>query len=796
MYKENCFIRVLAACETMGNCTTICSDKTGTLTENKMTVVEGWYASKYINQNDFRNINLNSTVKSIIEDNCAVNRNCYIVYNDDDGHPLFKPKVIGSKTEGALLQMIRKWGVEEDLHKKKLFNEDAGDKLYSFDSLKKCSTAIIRYQSGEEGTTHRIFVKGASEIILEQCSYYLDEEGTVLKLDTIKKSEILDAILSMSANALRTLLLAHKDINISDLPDSWDKEATPPSHFTDDLICDCIVGIIDPLREDVYAAVAKAQEAGVMVRMVTGDNLITAKAIAKKCGILTKRGIAIEGPEFRKMTPLELDSILPRLQIIARSSPEDKFLLVSRLNGYALPSSEAEWKLKHQNDDYETKKDLLLPGYKYEWKERRSDADVVAVTGDGTNDAPALKAADVGLAMGITGTKVAQGAADIILLDDKFSSIVNAMLWGRSVFDNIRKFIQFQLTVNIAALLIVFIGAITGVGEPITAVQMLWVNLIMDTLGALALATDKPNDHLLKRKPYNRSTNLVSRIMWRNIIIQSAFQVSMVLLLMFKGPSLFNVNSIGTCITSIPKINQSNRQLSWDPISHLMKIDWIGDSEYSLTCSSIVDFCGKEINNECYNTVHFINNNDHTTFTDFSFSKLEHYDECLTCVEEDYTLSTIIFNFFIFCQLFNEISSRSLGNELDFFEGILQNRMFCSIIVFSIFVQFIIVSVGGSFMKTTPLTLIQWLITILLASITLLVGILMRYIPIKENSKSFFIQGKNIIKTELIDEGSGYTVETSGSYKISKIHKKSNSKSRNEVKELTEELTANLLINV
>jgi magnesium-transporting ATPase (P-type) len=228
-----------------------------------------------------------------------------------------------------------------------------------------------------------------------------------------------------------------------------------------------------------------------------------------------------------------------------------------------------------------------------------------------------------------------------------------------------------------------------------------------------------------------------------------------------------------------------------------MKIDWIGDSEYSLTCSSIVDFCGKEINNDCYNTIHLINNNDHTTFTDFSFSKLEHYDECLTCVEEDYTLSTIIFNFFIFCQLFNEISSRSLGNELDFFEGILQNRMFCSIIVFSIFVQFIIVSVGGSFMKTTPLTLIQWLKTILLASKTLQVGKHMRYIPIKENSKSFFIQGKNIIKTEMNDEGSGYTTpETSGSYKISKIHKKSNSKSRNEVKELTEELTAKLLINV
>lgn len=209
------------------------------------------------------------------------------------------------------------------------------------------------------------------------------------------------------------------------------------------------------------------------MRMLTGDNILTAKSISKQCGILDADDqIAIEGPEFRKYSDEKIDEIIPRLRVIARSSPEDKLRLVKRL---------------------------------------RELGEVVAVTGDGTNDSPSLKEADVGFAMGIMGTEVAKEASDIILLDDNFNSIVKAILWGRNVFDSIKKFVQFQLTVNLVAVIISFIGAVTGGESPLKAVQLLWVNLIMDTLAALALATEAPTPELLDRPPHGRKASLITK---------------------------------------------------------------------------------------------------------------------------------------------------------------------------------------------------------------------------------------------------------------------------------------------
>ena len=267
-----------------------------------------------------------------------------------------------------------------------------------------------------------------------------------------------------------------------------------------------IFGIQDPLRPGVTEAVEQCQRAGVFVRRVTGDNIMTAKAIAQECGIYTPGGIAIEGPKFRQLSTRQMNQIIPRLQVVARSSPDDKKILVSRL---------------------------------------KSLGETVAVTGDGTNDAQALKSADVGFSMGVAGTEVAKEASDIILMDDNFASIVKAMSWGRAVNDAVKKFLQFQLTVNITAVLLTFVSAVANDNEEsvLTAVQLLWVNLIMDTFAALALATDPPTPELLNRGPEPKSAPLINPTMWKMMIGQSIYQLVVTFVLNFAGMSIFGYST-------------------------------------------------------------------------------------------------------------------------------------------------------------------------------------------------------------------------------------------------------------
>ena len=394
MYADNCFIRVLAACETMGNATNICSDKTGTLTENKMAVVEGWFANKYYDRSDFTISHedsvtsvmkqssvmteasaeisesapvktknrmtvvgamveavkgelgekkdqssykmvykapaLDTNIRKLIAEHVSVNRTAYLLTHDNEtGELLDTPTVQGSKTEGALILMSRAWGLDYDYVYNYTFNESK-DKIYSFNSTKKRSTSIVHRPDGSV----RLFCKGASEQILRDCRFYTDADGSVKPMSLAKYNELTEIIGRMADEALRTLVLAHSDFtDVGDLPYGWQED--PPD--SSNLCCDCIVGIMDPLRSDVKEAVRVAKKAGVIVRMVTGDNIQTAMAIAKDCGILSKGGLAIEGPTFRRMTPKGVDAILHKLQVVARSSPDDKHTLVTRLNGHAIP---------------------------------------------------------------------------------------------------------------------------------------------------------------------------------------------------------------------------------------------------------------------------------------------------------------------------------------------------------------------------------------------------------------------------------------------------------------------------
>lgn len=413
MLKENNLVRVLRACETMGNATTVCSDKTGTLTTNKMTVVSGTFgASSFAKANtedSARTVaqwatELSTPAKEIIVQSVAVNSTAF--EGEDAGQFAF----IGSKTETALLQLAR-----DHLGMQSLAQARANEQvvqMFPFDSGKKCMGAVIRLSGGG----YRLLVKGASEILLGFCSSKANISD--LSVDTLtedEKATLVATINSYARHSLRTIGLIYSD-----------HEQWPPENATveegrvvfstllKDLTFLGVVGIQDPVRPGVPESVKKAQHAGVVIRMVTGDNAVTARAIALECGILTNKGpaggregaaveLVMEGPDFRRLGEEEMDRILPKLRVLARSSPEDKRILVTRL--------------KHLGE-------------------------TVAVTGDGTNDAPALKAADVGFSMGISGTEVAKEASAIVLMDDNFSSIIMALKWGRAVNDAVQKFLQ------------------------------------------------------------------------------------------------------------------------------------------------------------------------------------------------------------------------------------------------------------------------------------------------------------------------------------------------------------------
>ncbi|GAB4851634.1 Alpha carbonic anhydrase 4 [Ancistrocladus abbreviatus] len=487
LMNDRALVRHLSACETMGSASCICTDKTGTLTTNHMVVDKIWISGKdreikVTKNGDCLKSEISEAVFGILLQGIFLNTSAEVV-RDKDGNN----SILGQPTESALLEL--------GLFLRGDFSAVRQDykilKVEPFNSVrKKMSVLSARPEGGI-----RAFCKGASEIILRMCNKTIDSNGKPADLSKEQVKCITDIINGFASEALRTLCLAFRDLD-----DGFDRNSIPEEGYT--LVA--VVGIKDPVRPGVKDAVQTCLAAGITVRMVTGDNINTAKAIARECGILTEGGIAIEGPDFRIQSPEEMKEIIPRIQVMARSLPSDKYMLVKNLK-------------------------VLL-------------GEVVAVTGDGSNDAPALHEADIGLAMGIAGTEVAKENADVIILDDNFSTIVNVAKWGRAVYINIQKFVQFQLTVNIVALIISFVSACITGSAPLTAVQMLWVNLIMDTLGALALATEPPNDGLMKRPPVGRGASFITNAMWRNIIGQSIYQLAVLGVFNFDGKRLLGLS--------------------------------------------------------------------------------------------------------------------------------------------------------------------------------------------------------------------------------------------------------------
>ncbi|GAB0194713.1 plasma membrane calcium-transporting ATPase 2 [Grus japonensis] len=493
MMKDNNLVRHLDACETMGNATAICSDKTGTLTTNRMTVVQA-----YVGDVHYKEIpdpdSVPAKTLDLLVNAIAINSayTTKILPPEKEGG---LPRQVGNKTECGLLGFVL--DLKQDYEPvRNLIPEEKLYKVYTFNSVRKSMSTVIKMPDG----SFRMYSKGASEIVLKKPR---DRDEMVKKV-----------IEPMACDGLRTICVAFRDFNSSPEPD-WDNE----NDILSDLTCICVVGIEDPVRPEVPEAIRKCQRAGITVRMVTGDNINTARAIAIKCGIIHpgEDFLCLEGKEFNRRIRNEkgeieqerIDKIWPKLRVLARSSPTDKHTLVKGI----IDSTQVEQR------------------------------QVVAVTGDGTNDGPALKKADVGFAMGIAGTDVAKEASDIILTDDNFSSIVKAVMWGRNVYDSISKFLQFQLTVNIVAVIVAFTGACITQDSPLKAVQMLWVNLIMDTFASLALATEPPTEALLLRKPYGRNKPLISRTMMKNILGHAVYQLTLIFTLLFVGEKMFKIDS-------------------------------------------------------------------------------------------------------------------------------------------------------------------------------------------------------------------------------------------------------------
>lgn len=440
MLKSNNLVRKMHACETMGATTVICTDKTGTLTENQMRVYKTDF---FIPQSD----------ASYIYQGIAVNSTAELDHSSE------KTKVLGNPTEGALLLWLENQGIDYN----KLRSEVSMVEELPFSTERKYMATVVN----NEKDTKILYVKGAPEIIFGLCKHY--PEG-------VSKEGIDSLLLGYQAQAMRTLGFAYQIIK------DGDKTIDDKRVIADNLTFIGITAISDPVRATVPAAVKEVLEAGIKVKIVTGDTPGTAKEIARQIGLwnddIDNDNNIITGEEFANIPDSSLPSEVSDFKIIARARPMDKKRLVETL---------------------------------------QLNNEVVAVTGDGTNDAPALKAAHVGLSMG-DGTSVAKEASDITIVDNSFTSIGRAVMWGRSLYQNIQRFILFQMTVNVVACLIVLFGAFMGMQSPLTVTQMLWVNLIMDTFAAMALASLPPSESVMKDKPRSRAAFIINSAMYKDII--------------------------------------------------------------------------------------------------------------------------------------------------------------------------------------------------------------------------------------------------------------------------------------
>ena len=794
LMDRNNLVRKMHACETMGGANYICTDKTGTLTENQMYIVSLITHNKEINiKRNIDSLEVGTINSTPVDKNYGKKlRNNYNLIIDNDSFwevlqmaisvnveceitPLIKCDINGdmetcesnNKTDKAFTEFLYQFKSPVSFYRNKLLANNYNFKKLSFDSTKKRMSIMIKNSSFPTG--YRLFTKGAAENAMIYSDKYIDKEnGKIYEINNDIKKYINHKIDKLNKKMIRSLYVCYKDISKEEFENGFDIGERGLLIDQLELVFIGIFGLKDSLRQEVKESVDKCHDASVNVIMVTGDNIITATAIAKECNILPSNVNLNDLKKYEiEKNPNEIND--PKLKqehiksllinkpyaitgnsfyeviggIYCETCNEDSQNCkcpktkaeaeeLSKRNGENIKKIKKD-SIKNIENFKEITKNLLVlarsqPLHKYALVlGLKSLGNVVAVTGDGTNDAPALSKSDVGFAM-IEGTDIAKEASDIVILDNNFSSIVIAIIYGRSIYENIRKFLEFQLTVNFCACILVFICSCIGNETPLSSIQMLWVNLIMDSLGSLALATEPPYDSLLSQKPTRKNESIINGIMWKHISLQALFEILLLLILYIKGPSFIHedkkliLNSheeIYKCFGGLP--GNVNYERNKDYILIGSENSW--SKKIFLNLTGIKN--DQKLKNICEK---YLSSNEAEWSTISLFDIFDKYND----IYGSTTHMTFIFNVFVFYTLFNQINCRVINDSYNIFARIDKGLMFCLVTFGEMFIQFLIVQYGSGVFHCVKggLSFTQWTVCLILASSTFVFSAIIKIIPL------------------------------------------------------------------